>query len=124
MPVELCFCHISDEIPEGTPHTHEEGVGIRMAPQHPTDIPGFATPGHLAEYVENLRYDSLAWFLLELKQCLMRRAEADYKAERFSLASKLDQASTHVGAAHIKIEQAWSVCAPHMGLGDQDTDPG
>jgi hypothetical protein len=120
---DLCFCHISNEIPEGTPHTHEEW-GIAMSSRHPTDIPGFISPGHAAQYVENLRYDSLALFLLELKRCLMRRAESDYKAERYSLASKLDQASSHVGSAYFKIDEAWSICKPHMRLSDKDTDAG
>ena len=82
--------------------------------QHPTDIPGFPTPMHAAEYIENLRYDSLALFLLELKRALTRRAEKDYKAKKFQLASKLDQASANIAAAHYQIERAWSICAPYI----------
>jgi len=61
---------------------------------HPSEIEKYpGTLKELAQEIANLRYDSLAQFLLELRNCL----EEDSKEEAF-----------------ISLVQAWRICEPYM----------
>lgn len=89
------------------------------APKHPTGIPGFLTMVEAASYIENMRYDYLEDFLLEMRRALQRRAEADYKAERYKLASALEKAASGAGICAFNVGDAWRICEPYIRPDDE-----
>ena len=87
--------------------------------KHPTGIPGFLTMVEAASYVENLRYDCLEEFLLELRRALQRRSDSDYKAGKHRLAAALGKAASGVGMGALHVGDAWRICEPHMEPDDE-----
>lgn len=74
-------------------------------------------PGTLAELagdISNLRYDALAFFLQSLHRKLEADAGADEGRGRLKLSSALHSSAEHLDEAAQAIEQAWTICAPHM----------
>ena len=74
-------------------------------------------PGTLAELaddVSNLRYDALVFFLQSLHRKLESDSVADHGRGRLKLSSALHSSADHLNEAAEAIEQAWTICAPHM----------
>lgn len=67
----------------------------------------------LAE-VGDLYYDSLADFLHLLSEKLHRDGNADLARQRFKLGRHLKECSLHLERASREIQQAWSICEPHV----------
>lgn len=68
----------------------------------------------LAKDAGSMRYDSLAGFLRNLGDDLMRQAEADKKGGRTMLASKLEATAQELYQASEKMLSAWKICEPYM----------
>jgi hypothetical protein len=74
-------------------------------------------PGTLAELageLGNLRYDALAVFLAALAVKLDGDSLQDAERGRKKLAATLHAASEELAEAATAIEQAWTICKPHM----------
>lgn len=73
----------------------------------------------LAEDLGDLYYDSLADFLHLLSEKLHRDGNADLARQRFKLGGHLKECSLHLERASREIQQAWSICEPHVPKTDK-----
>lgn len=68
----------------------------------------------VAYQLSKMRYDVLAIFLGQLRNCLLDQVEADKKRGRPKLASEVLEASDRLESARVSMMDAWIVSEPHM----------
>lgn len=68
----------------------------------------------LAEEIGDLRYDSLADFLLLLSQKIEKDGGKDRARGRVKLANALDETARQLKESSEHITEAWRICEPFM----------
>lgn len=91
----------------------EHKVVLSVAtPWHPGNVE--VTPEALAEALGDLRYDSLAEYLVALSKKLQKDSENDGGRGQGQLSYHLSQAAFEIEEARFAIERAWKICDPYM----------
>lgn len=68
----------------------------------------------LAEEIGDLRYDSIADFLLLLSQKIGKDGGKDRARGRVKLANALDETAKHLKSSSENVAEAWRICEPYM----------
>lgn len=71
-------------------------------------------PSDLAEWLGDLRYDSLAVYLSALAEKLQKDSESDGGRGRGKLAEHLQRTSWYLDEAVYHVKEAWDICEPYM----------
>lgn len=88
--------------------------------QHRDDVKKYSgSLADLAKDIGNMRYDSLAYFLKQLGDDLIRQAAADKARGRVKLASQLEATAQGLYHAREKMIGAWEICSPYMERKEQ-----
>ena len=68
----------------------------------------------LADEIGDLRYDSLANFLVLLSKKIGNDAVNDKKRSRIKLSNALELCSNNLEKGSVNIQNAWNICKPFM----------